>query len=211
MGLPCSVRCASWACRATRLAFAARSPRWPLVGAAPRRSRRPEPGRAAIPGRAPTSAPTSATSGAPPPTIRRSRPASRAACRPATTCSSGPVGVRRRDRHSAFRRRRPLRAVEILQSLVRHAARPRRLRAQQHPVLRHRRPRLWHAARAEHRHRPLAEHHRHRLGDRRRHGGGAAAQLDGEGGISLRRSQRPLLLALPAPATAWNRTCCGSA
>ena len=49
-----------------------------------------------------------------------------------------PVGVRRRGRHPGDRRRRHFRALEVLQSLVRHAARPRRLCLQQHPVLRHR-------------------------------------------------------------------------
>ena len=42
-----------------------------------------------------------------------------------------------------FRRRRHLRALQVLQSVVRHPARPRRHRAEQHPVLRHGRPRLW--------------------------------------------------------------------
>ena len=50
-----------------------------------------------------------------------------------------PLGVRCRGRHRGDRRRRHVRAVEILQPVVRHRARPGRLRLQQHPVLRHRR------------------------------------------------------------------------
>ena len=52
---------------------------------------------------------------------------------------NGAMGVRPRGRHPGERRRRHLRALEILQPLVRHGARPRRLRLQQHAVLRHRR------------------------------------------------------------------------
>ena len=87
-------------------------------------------------------APTSAISGAAPPITRpRLRRRRRRAGR--LQLAERPVRVRRRNRLADFRRRRHLRAVEVLQSVVRHLARPRRLRLQQRVVLRHARPRLW--------------------------------------------------------------------
>ena len=71
------------------------------------------------------------------------------------------VGVRRRRRHPGDRRRRYLRALEILQPLVRHRARPGRLCAQQHPVLRHRRSGLRRIARPDLR--PVGIPHQRRL------------------------------------------------
>ena len=104
----------------------------------PRRWRRP----ASITGAAPMPVSTSATSGARSPTapINPSGIAGRRTGR--LQLAERPVRVRRRNRPAVFRRRRHLRAVEVLQSVVRHPARPRRLRLQQRPALRHPRPRL---------------------------------------------------------------------
>ena len=87
------------------------------------------------------------------------------------------------------RRQRHVRALEVLQSLVRHAARARRLRAQQHSVLRHLRPRLW-------RHQRPTRHPRRnadpcRLDRRPRHGGRLDAELVGQGRVSLHGSRQP--------------------
>ena len=65
-----------------------------------------------------------------------------AACRPATTGSAANSCLAAKPTSSS-RRRRHVRAVEVLQSLVRDAARARRLRHEQRSVLRHPRPGLW--------------------------------------------------------------------
>ena len=70
------------------------------------------------------------------------RAASRAADRSATTGKFIRTGCWHRSRHSGLRRRRHLRGLQVRQSVVRHAARPRRLRHEQRAGLSHRRSRL---------------------------------------------------------------------
>ena len=98
-----------------------------------------------------------------------------------------PFRLRRRDGYRAVRRQRHVRAVEILQSLVRHVAGPRRLHRQQLPDLRHRRRRLRRAAGRNLR--SDRKPYRYRLDRRRRHRGRLHAALVGQGGISVPRSR----------------------
>ena len=98
------------------------------------------------------------------------------------------VGVRRRGRHPGDRRRRHVCAVEILQPVVRHGARPRRLCLQQRAVLRHRRSGLRRIARRDLR--PVGIPHQCRLDRRRRRRIRLCAELERQGRISLRRSRQ---------------------
>ena len=85
-----------------------------------------------------------------------------------------------------------LRRLEILQSLVRHVARPRRLRDEQHPVLRNRRASPTARLTMQNTGTGVTEiAHQRRLGRRRRHRDRADGQLERQSGISLRRSRRP--------------------
>ena len=136
------------------------------------------------------SARMSATNGARSRNNPTSPPASPAVCRPATIGRCGQFRVRRRGRHQSVRRRRHLRAVEILQSLVRHAARARRRRASTTccstaPAAS---PMAACAASA----RPVGEHGSSRLDDRRGRRGRPHA-LERQDRVSLSRFRRPRL------------------
>ena len=93
-------------------------------------------------GPAPISAPLSATNGATSATIRPIRPASPAASRPVSTGSTATSSTAPKPT-SSLGAERHVRAVAVLQSVVRHRARPRRRRHRQCAGLRHRGPRLW--------------------------------------------------------------------
>ena len=129
----------------------------------------PIPAPPAITGAAPMPASMPATTGPSWRQRRRLNPNGLAGGRRSATTGSMAGSVRRRNRHpGASGADVTFAPLEILNPWFGTTARPRRLRAQQHFVLRHARPRLWRCSKAESSAstRPNAD----RLGRRPRHG-----------------------------------------
>ena len=149
-----------------------------------------------IAGPAPISAAISAMPGARSTTTRPGRRVFRAACRAATTgrpvrgCSASKATSRRPAPTT-------LRALEVLQPVVRHRARPGRLCVQQHPVLRHRRSGVRRIARRDLR--PVGIPYQRRLDRGRRRRIRLRPELERQGRISLRRSRQQQLTITGVP------------